>query len=93
MGKNGKGVETILRPGQILDHKYRVEKLIGLGGMAAVWAGVNKRTGKRVVLKMILQSLADSEEVRERFRREAWPRAASTIPTSSLCSTCSPRRT
>jgi len=73
MGKNGKtpGVETILRPGQILDHKYRVEKLIGLGGMAAVWAGVNKRTGKRVVLKMILQSLADSEEVRERFRREA----------------------
>jgi serine/threonine-protein kinase len=73
MGKSGKtpGVETILRPGQILDHKYRVEKLIGLGGMAAVWAGVNKRTGKRVVLKMILQSLADSEEVRERFRREA----------------------
>jgi len=73
MGKNGKtpGVETILRPGQILDHKYRVEKLIGLGGMAAVWAGENKRTGKRVVLKMILQSLADSEEVRERFRREA----------------------
>ena len=73
MGKKRKtpGVETILRPGQILDHKYRVEKLIGLGGMAAVWAGVNRRTGKRVVLKMILQSLADSEEVRERFRREA----------------------
>jgi serine/threonine-protein kinase len=73
MGKNGKtpGVETILHPGQILDHKYRVEKLIGLGGMAAVWAGENKRTGKRVVLKMILQSLADSPEVRERFRREA----------------------
>jgi eukaryotic-like serine/threonine-protein kinase len=73
MGKNGKtpGAETILRPGQILDHKYRVEKLIGLGGMAAVWVGVNKRTGKRVVLKMILQSLAESAEARERFRREA----------------------
>ncbi len=73
MGTKGKtpGVETILRPGQILDHKYRVERLIGLGGMAAVWAGVNKRTGKQVALKMILQSLADSEEVRERFRREA----------------------
>ena len=73
MGNSGKtpAVETILRPGQILDHKYRVEKLIGLGGMAAVWAGANKRTGKRVALKMILQSLADSEEMRERFRREA----------------------
>ena len=44
MGKNGKtpSVETILRPGQILDHKYRVEKLLGLGGMAAVWVGVNR---------------------------------------------------
>jgi eukaryotic-like serine/threonine-protein kinase len=73
MGNSGKtpAVETILRTGQILDHKYRVEKLLGLGGMAAVWSGVNKRTGKHVVLKMILQSLAGSEEVRERFRREA----------------------
>jgi len=73
MGKssNTPGAETILRPGQIVDHKYRVEKLIGLGGMAAVWEGLNKRTGKRVVLKMILQSLSNSEEARERFRREA----------------------
>jgi serine/threonine-protein kinase len=65
------GIETILRPGQILDHKYKVEKLIGYGGMAAIWEGVNRRTHKRVALKMILQSLAESEEVRERFRREA----------------------
>jgi serine/threonine protein kinase len=64
-------IEQLLHPGQILDHKYRVERLIGLGGMGAVWAGVNKRTGKRVVLKMLLQSLADNEIARERFRREA----------------------
>jgi len=69
--KRRSGLESILKPGQVVDRKYRVERLIGLGGMAAVWAGENKRTAKRVALKVILESLSDSEEARERFRREA----------------------
>lgn len=69
--RTAKGIEKLLSPGQILDHKYRIEELIGRGGMGAVWAAEHKRTGKRVVLKMLLQSLADDEEARERFRREA----------------------
>jgi Serine/threonine protein kinase len=64
-------IEKLLSPGQILDHKYRVQKLIGVGGMGAVWAAVNKRTGKPVALKMLLQSLADDDRARERFRLEA----------------------
>lgn len=39
--------------------------------MAAVWAGVNERTGKRVALKVILRSFASSGEAAELFRREA----------------------
>jgi len=35
-----------------------VEHLLGQGGMAAVWAGTNERTGKHVALKVILRSLA-----------------------------------
>jgi serine/threonine protein kinase len=66
-----RALEKLLSRGQILDHKYRVEEMIGLGGMGAVWAAVNKRTGKRVVLKMLLQSLVDDDNARERFRREA----------------------
>lgn len=54
-----------------MDRKYRISHLLGVGGMAAVWAGENKRTGKRVVLKVILESLSESEDARERFRREA----------------------
>jgi serine/threonine protein kinase len=65
------GLETILRPGQIVGGKYRVEKLIAEGGMAAVWAGVNERTGKRVALKVILRSFAAIGEAAELFRREA----------------------
>ena len=51
-------LETILRPNQIVAGRYRVERLMAEGGMAAVWAGVNLRTGKRVALKVILRSFA-----------------------------------
>jgi len=64
-------LETILRPGQLVGAQYRVEKLIAKGGMAAVWAGVNEHTGKRVALKVILQSFASNGEAVELFRREA----------------------
>ena len=64
-------LETILRPGQIVGGGYRVDRLVAQGGMAAVWAGVNERTGKRVALKVILQSFASNGEAAELFRREA----------------------
>jgi len=64
-------LETILRPGQIVGESYRVDKLMAEGGMAAVWAGVNQRTGKRVALKVTLRALASIGEAAELFRREA----------------------
>jgi serine/threonine-protein kinase len=63
-------VNAILRAGQLVDGKYRVERLIGQGGMAAVWAGTNERTGKRVALKVILRSLATTREAQELFHSE-----------------------
>jgi serine/threonine-protein kinase len=64
-------VDTILREGQLVDGKYRVEHLIGEGGMAAVWAGTNERTGKRVALKVILRSLATTPVAQSLFQSEA----------------------
>lgn len=64
-------LETILRPGQIVAGKYCVDHLIAAGGMAAVWSGANLRTGKRVALKVILQSFAATPGAEELFRREA----------------------
>ncbi len=51
--------------------KYCVDKLIGKGGMAEVWAGTNERTGKRIALKVILRSFLSSSDAVELFRREA----------------------
>ena len=61
---------AILRAGQLVDGKYRVDRLIGEGGMAAVWAGTNERTGKRVALKVILRSLAKTAEAQNLFHSE-----------------------
>jgi eukaryotic-like serine/threonine-protein kinase len=66
-----KAIESLVSPGEILDHKYVVENLIGVGGMSAVWAATNRRTGRPVALKMLLQSVAEDEAARERFRLEA----------------------
>jgi len=46
---------------------YRLEKLVGVGGMAAVFRARDERLGRVVALKL----LAGDEEVRKRFVREA----------------------
>jgi serine/threonine protein kinase len=51
--------------------RYCVDRLVGKGGMAEVWAGTNERTGKRIALKAILRSFASSSDAVELFRREA----------------------
>jgi len=61
----------ILGEGEIIDGKYRVDHLLGQGGMAAVWAGTNERTGKQVALKVILQSLASTRQAQQLLHSEA----------------------
>ena len=57
--------------GEVVADKYRIERLLGAGGMAEVYAAVNIRTDRHVALKWILPALAASPEVLARFRREA----------------------
>jgi len=66
-----KPLTQTLAIGEVVADKYRIEKLLGSGGMAEVYAAVNIRTDRRVALKWILPALAASPEVLARFRREA----------------------
>jgi len=59
------------KPGDLIADRYQVERFIGRGGMAEVFAGINVRTGKRVALKWIRPALATTTEALARFRREA----------------------
>ncbi|GEM_PF-1293853 len=57
--------------GRVLDGKYRLEELIGRGGMGAVYRALHVGTGRRVAVKVIAPELAGKREFIERFRREA----------------------
>jgi serine/threonine protein kinase len=68
--------------GQTVAGKYLIKRLLGTGGMGAVFEGENVEIGKRVAVKVIHASHAGSAEVAERFRREA--RAASKVESDSI---------
>jgi YVTN family beta-propeller protein len=50
---------------------YRIESLIGRGGMAVVYRAEDMRLGRKVALKLLTPQLADSEPFRQRFIRES----------------------
>jgi serine/threonine protein kinase len=68
--------------GKTIAGKYLVKRLLGAGGMGAVFEGENVEIGKRVAIKVINASHAGSPEVAERFRREA--RAASKVESDNI---------
>ncbi|MDR1455644.1 MAG: protein kinase [Tannerella sp.] len=50
---------------------YRIERLLGRGGMGSVYLAVNKNMNQKVAVKVLNAHYADSETVRRRFREEA----------------------
>lgn len=63
--------ETITPPVELLAGKYRLTRLLGKGGMGAVWEGVHATLGTRVAVKFIDAQYASSQDVRQRFVNEA----------------------
>jgi eukaryotic-like serine/threonine-protein kinase len=68
------------QPGEQLGH-YRIVRLLGEGGMGAVFDAEDLESGRRVALKVLGQKL-DSPEARERFFREGRVAASINHPNS-----------
>lgn len=59
------------RVGKVLSDKWRLDQLLGVGGMAAVYAATH-RNGNRVAIKVLHAHCAADEGIRSRFQREGY---------------------
>ena len=69
--------------GRILDSKFRFTKLLGAGGMGAVWRAQNIRVRKSVAIKLMHPEFAGNPGILDRFRNEAT--AAGQIGSQHIC--------
>jgi serine/threonine-protein kinase len=70
-------VVQALRPGLVLEHKYRIKRHLADGGMGAVYEGEHVELGRRVAVKVLHPEFARNPDFVARFRKEA--QAASAI--------------
>ncbi len=59
------------KPGDVLAGKYRIEKVVGEGGMGVVFAARHEALDQLVAIKVLLADAAKGDGVIERFVREA----------------------
>ncbi|WP_437663750.1 serine/threonine protein kinase [Sorangium sp. So ce1182] len=69
--------------GEIIDGKYRIVRLLGQGGMGAVFEGENVRIRRRVAIKLLHATISSQAESVARFEREA--QAAARIGSDHIC--------
>jgi len=69
--------------GRLLDGKFRFSKLLGAGGMGAVWKAHNIRVKKSVAIKLMHPEFAGNPGILDRFRQEAT--AAGEIGSQHIC--------
>ncbi|HLL21753.1 MAG TPA: serine/threonine-protein kinase [Kofleriaceae bacterium] len=69
--------------GTILAGKYRIERMIGEGGMGMVVAATHLHLGTQVALKFLHHDMASNAHMSERFMREA--RASALLKSEHVC--------
>jgi serine/threonine-protein kinase len=58
-------------PGDVVDEKYAIERLLGKGGMGIVFEARHKKLGQRVAIKFLLPGELERPDAVARFDREA----------------------
>ncbi|PTT22368.1 Stk1 family PASTA domain-containing Ser/Thr kinase [Microbacterium sp. HMWF026] len=66
---------------RVLSGRYRVDDLIGRGGMASVYRGYDETLGRTVAIKILKSDLAGDAAFRTRFRLEAQAASRMAHPT------------
>jgi serine/threonine protein kinase len=61
----------VVSVGSVLDGRYRIDSVLGTGGMGRVYKGEHTGIGKAVAIKVLHAKLGGSREATQRFQREA----------------------
>ncbi|MDC0741388.1 serine/threonine-protein kinase [Polyangium mundeleinium] len=64
-------IELPVKAGDVIAGKYRVDRVLGVGGMGAVVAAEHTELEQRVAIKFMLEAAAKNEVGKKRFLREA----------------------
>lgn len=84
MSSSAHPVPLPLAPGDVVAGKYRVERVLGIGGMGVVMAARHTTLDQSVAIKCLVpRHGADLADATERFQREA--RAAARIESDHVC--------
>ena len=75
--ENSKYEELI---GQVLDGRYRIDALLGEGGMAAVMSAYDLKENRNVAVKMLKEEMTDDKQAVKRFINESKAIAAMNHP-------------
>jgi serine/threonine protein kinase len=68
------GADSLL--GQVVDGRYRVERVLGEGGMGTVYEVRHLTLGRAFAMKVLKREVLDDDDLFERFTREAKAAAA-----------------
>ena len=67
---NGHDVRAPVSPGDILAEKYRVDRVLGVGGMGIVVAATHEALDQKVAIKFLLPNMIGNADLVRRFLRE-----------------------
>jgi tetratricopeptide (TPR) repeat protein len=73
-------VAATIGTGELLKDRYRLERTLGRGGMAAVWLGHDEVLDRPVAVKVLADTIAADPGFVARFRREAQTAAGLSHP-------------
>src|SRR3954469_13420473 len=72
-----------IQTGQVIDGKYRIVRLLGQGGMGAVYEGENSRIRRKVAIKVLHGAVSAQADVVKRFERES--QVAAVVGSEHIC--------
>ncbi len=67
LGRNAPGTAG----GVALPDRYEITRVLGIGGMAAIWAAEDRLLGRSVAIKVLAEQYAEEPQFVQRFKREA----------------------